>query len=84
MLKITMSENDDGQFVMRLEGKLLEPWVAEFVPLCCASETGSLPRLDLSNLTFVDEAGLAILREFLVNGGQLERCSPFVAELLKH
>lgn len=84
MLRITKCENDYGQFVMRLEGKLLEPWVAEFLPLCCANEAGSLPRLDLSDLTFVDEAGLAILRQFLASGGQLERCSPFVAELLKH
>ncbi len=81
MLKVTQT-NSHGGAIVKLEGKLLQPWVDEvralFVP-----PPGSLPRLDLASLTFVDAAGLDLLRQLLGQGVAIESCSPFVAALLQ-
>ncbi|MBI3864371.1 MAG: hypothetical protein HY290_21005 [Planctomycetia bacterium] len=67
---------------MVLEGKLLEPWVDEVGRLFMASHAQSLPRIDLSALTFIDAAGAELLQQLLRRGVQVESCSPYVAEML--
>ena len=68
---------------MRLEGKLLEPWVDEVRTLFPPAAGDLLPRLDLSALTFVDAIGTELLRQLLRQGVAIESCSPFVAALLQ-
>lgn len=83
MLRITRFDQEDSETSLKLEGKLVGPWVEELRRVYQAegSRPGSL-RLDLSAVTFVDEEGLGLLREVLQYGAQLTSCSGLVAELL--
>ena len=83
MLRITRLEGHDSISTLRLEGKLLGPWVTELARSC--NELPCPPnrlRLDLSAVTFVDGPGVALLRDLLARGATLAACSRLVAELL--
>lgn len=80
MLRITQTESPGTTQTLKLEGKLLEPWVEE-VRWACAAADGRL-NLDLSGLTFVDQAGARLLRDLLDQGLTVCGCSGFVSELL--
>lgn len=83
MLRITHAHGYESGPALRLEGKLLGPWVAELARLCdeLTCSPGDL-RLDLSAVTFVDGPGVALLRDLLGRGVRLAACSGLVAELL--
>jgi hypothetical protein len=84
MLRITTIQHDGSPAVLRLEGKLLEPWIGALHDACrLASGRAALPVLDLSDLSFVDAPGTIALRDLRRRGVQLQGCSPLVAELLK-
>ena len=83
MLRITHAHGHESVSTLRLEGKLLGPWVAELARSC--DEVTCPPnalRLDLSAVTFVDGAGVTLLRDLLGRGVKLAACSGLVAELL--
>ena len=83
MLRITHAQGHDATSTLRLEGKLLGPWVAELARSC--NELPCSPdclRLDLLAVTFVDGPGVALLRVLLGRGATLAGCSGLVAELL--
>ncbi len=81
MLRITDS-GQDATRIVKLEGKLLGPWVDEVRGLFVGTEADSFPTLDLSGLSYVDRSGVEMLEQLLRPGVRLESCSPFVAELL--
>ena len=83
MLKVTQTNSHGGGATVKLEGKLLQPWVDEVRTLFPPAAGDSLPRLDLSALTFVDAVGTELLRQLLRQGVAIESCSPFVAALLQ-
>ena len=83
MLKVTQTNSHGRGAIVKLEGKLLQPWVDEVRALFLPPVPGSLPRLDLASLTFVDAAGVDLLRQLLGQGVAIESCSPFVAALLQ-
>jgi hypothetical protein len=81
MLRLTRIVDTHSVEIIRLEGKLVEPWVEEVRRACPASRG---PRgLDLSAITFVDAAGERLLRELLGEGIDVVACSGYVAELLR-
>jgi ABC-type transporter Mla MlaB component len=83
MLRITHAHSHDSIATLRLEGKLLGPWVTELARSC--DELPCSPdrlRLDLSAVTFVDGPGVVLLRDLLDRGARLAGCSGLVAELL--
>ena len=83
MLRITCTQGHDSVLSLRLEGKLLGPWVTELARSC--NELPCPPNrlhLDLSAVTFVDGSGAALLRDLLARGATLAACSGLVAELL--
>jgi ABC-type transporter Mla MlaB component len=83
MLRITQVHDHDSISTLRLEGKLMGPWVTEFAQLCDRLSCSPDPlRLDLSAVTFVDGPGVAVLRNLLGCGATLVACSGLVAELL--
>jgi hypothetical protein len=82
MLRVTQSSQDATGATWKLEGKLVQPWVDEVRHLFNNGEPAPHPRLDLSSLTYVDEAGAELLRQLLGQGLEIESCSPYVAELL--
>ena len=84
MLRITEVADGSG-LLLKLEGKLREPWVEELAraarrPL---PEGHGPIRLDLSSVTFADEAGVLLLRELLQQGVQVAATSGFVAARLR-
>jgi len=82
MLRITRTEANCTAPAIKLEGKLLEPWVEEVIRLFAVAEGAPLPRLDLAELTFVDTAGSQLLQDLVGRGVRIESCAPYVAELL--
>ena len=83
MLRITTIA-DNGMESLRLEGKLVGPWVAEFEQACEAAQIrSSRVYLDLALVTFVDTAGASSLRALVSQGVVLAACSGFVTELLQ-
>lgn len=84
MLKITWVTRKNRSQTLRLEGKLLEPWV-ETVRNSCAEQVARSRkfRLDLSGVSFVDSAGVELLRDLIRQGAEIVACSSFVAELLE-
>ena len=84
MIRLTRIAGPRATQTIKLEGKLLEPWVDE-VRKACASGTDPSGRtsLDLSALTFVDAAGAGLLRELIGQGIEIIACSSYVAELLR-
>jgi anti-anti-sigma regulatory factor len=81
MLRITQVDGRDAVPTLRLEGKLSGPWVEELLRVCAPPAAGPL-RLDLSAVTYVDGAGLDLLRALLRRGVTVGACSGFVAQLL--
>jgi ABC-type transporter Mla MlaB component len=83
MLKITRIVGQDSTQTLKLEGKLREPWVTEVLGACASGDDQTCQtRLDLSGLTFVDQAGLNLLKDLIRGGIAVSACSGFVAELL--
>ena len=71
--------------ILKIEGKLLAPYVDEFESAIGSFSSFSSPMpisLDLSGLTFVDAAGLEVLTAMIRRGLLVSSCSNFVAELL--
>jgi hypothetical protein len=83
MLIITRSVGSELTHTLKLEGKLLAPWIGELESACCTSRfAADRVRLDLCDLTFVDEAGARFLEGLIHDGARIIACSGYVAELL--
>ncbi len=83
MLRITTVRRG-LQTILKLEGKLLEPWIEEFHAACTQAEIRSgHVGLDLADLTYADAAGTQLLRSLVQRGVPIIACSAFVAELLR-
>jgi ABC-type transporter Mla MlaB component len=83
VLKITICSTTKC-VTLKLEGKLLEPWLAELRDAHeRARASARTIRLDLAAVTFVDAAGERALAVMLRDGAVLGDCSSFVAELLQ-
>jgi ABC-type transporter Mla MlaB component len=85
MLKIARVDDGKGQTVpaLKLEGKLLGPWVIELSRAC--EELRVPPNalcLDLTAVTYIDLAGLGLIRDLIRHGVMLSGCSSYIEELL--
>jgi ABC-type transporter Mla MlaB component len=84
MLRITRLEHSDTGPVLKLEGKLVGPWVDEvWQAWGAAVPAAQRPCLDLSALSFADNAGVTLLRTLLEQDVSIVACSGYVAELLR-
>lgn len=73
----------DTTILLKLEGKLLEPWIEELErSIHGAPAHPNALKLDLSALTFADTAGARFLLGLLRQGAMLTACSGYVAALL--
>lgn len=84
MLKISESKSAKKTTTLRLEGRVIGPWVDELKQVCepRLKDGGSLV-LDLTDVTFADEGGIAFLTNLRARGVKLLRAMPFVEEQLK-
>ena len=69
---------------LKLEGRLVGPWVGETRALCEALlAENRLVELNLAEVLFVDQEGVALLQELKLRGIALLDCSLYVNEQLK-
>ena len=82
MLRVTQANGDPG-ITLKLEGKLVEPWVSEVRQLLDDAEQSVHHRLDLASVSYVDGAGVELLRELVDRGVEIVASSLYVTELLR-
>ena len=84
MLKISESKPAKQTMTLRLEGRVVGPWVEELRQICePLVSDGSRLALDLAEVTFADENGVALLASLRLRGVRLVNAMPFVEEQLK-
>jgi anti-anti-sigma regulatory factor len=82
VLKITRLSHKGRDLTIKLEGELLGAWVSAVRDVCAGR--GRRPRrLDLAAVTYVDAAGVQLLRDLIADGVEIAACSSFVGELLR-
>jgi hypothetical protein len=82
VLKITRVSDKGRGLTIKLEGEVFGPWVDSFRAACAIR--GRRPRrLDLAAVTYVDAAGVELLRDLIAEGVEIAACSSFVHELLQ-
>ena len=81
MLRITQLSQKGRGLTIKLEGEIVGAWVGAARDACAIR--GRRPRrLDLAAVTYVDAAGIQLLRNLMAEGVELAACSSFVGELL--
>ncbi len=84
MLRIEIMEPANGDPTLRLEGRVIGPWVAELRRMCePLLAAGAKLTLDLSDVSFVDRDGVELFESLRKRQVVLLNCSLFVAEQLK-
>ena len=85
MLKITVVESSREAVRLRVEGRVTDRWVEELRSTCDlhALRDGIRLTLDLADVSFVDAAGIELLKELRIQCVTLLSPSSFVAEQLK-
>jgi anti-anti-sigma regulatory factor len=84
MLKISQAEPANHAVTLRLEGRVIGPWVWELRKACeRLLASGQALALDLGEVDFVDRNGVGLFLSLKSRGVSLVECSPFLAEELK-
>jgi ABC-type transporter Mla MlaB component len=85
MLRVTVVESSSETVRLRVEGRVAAGWVEELRRSCevQALSDGIRLTLDLVDVSFVDTAGIELLKELRVHCVTLLNPSSFVAEQLK-
>jgi len=84
MLRIESIEKSTGDCVLRLEGQVIGPWVAEIRRSCDqALAAGVELKLDLTDVTFIDRSGIELFRGLMQAGVTVMNCSPFLRSQLR-
>lgn len=84
MLKISEAGTPAHSVILKLEGRVIGPWVGELRRICepLLAEDRVL-KLDLAEVSYVDAEGVAALNGFKARGVTLKNCSPFVEQQIK-
>jgi ABC-type transporter Mla MlaB component len=84
MLKISEGKSKARVLTLRLEGRIVGPWVEELRHISEAHVSdGSLVALDLADVTFADDSGVALLMGLQKRAVKLLNAAPFVEEQLR-
>jgi len=84
MLKISEGKRSKQSITLRLEGRVVGPWVGELQTICePLLGNGRKLSLDLAEVSFVDESGIPMLVGLRSRGAKLLNATPFVEEQLK-
>jgi anti-anti-sigma regulatory factor len=83
MLRISSLPKPPHGTELKLEGKLREPWLAELRVELASMRAAQAPLcLELSGVTFIDDAGIQLLKSLIADGVEVAGCSDFVVNLL--
>jgi ABC-type transporter Mla MlaB component len=88
MLRIHVEETQNPDRVtLRLEGKLIQPWVHElgktWLALIQSSPWPPSIRADLNAVSYVDEDGMALLTSLYLAGCELVGSGPFITAAIE-
>ena len=85
MLRVTVVESSRSAVTLRVEGRVTGSAVDELRRTCDVHGVLDAVQLflDLADVSFVDRAGIILLRELSSRGVGLIRANPFMAEQLK-
>ena len=84
MLKIVSADRPGDGATLRLEGRVIGPWVDELRRACQrVLVTDTRLTLDLHEVAFVERAGLELLRSLADEGVAVVNCPAFVHEQLR-
>jgi hypothetical protein len=84
MLRIIQIVDGASSETIKLEGSLHGPWVEEARKAYDPSGTQARRiRLDLSDLTYLDEDGRVLLCEWIRRGAEVTACSRYVSAVLQ-
>jgi hypothetical protein len=82
VLRITWPSRKGRGLTLEVEGQIVGPWV-DTLRAACTEQGRRRLHLDLAAVTYVDAAGVELLRELMAEGVAIAACSNFVAELLR-
>jgi hypothetical protein len=84
MLRIVALERAGTGATLRLEGRVIGPWVDELRRSCeRVLATGGRLTLDLAEVAFVERDGVTLLKDLIGGGVVLASCPAFVREQLR-
>ena len=84
MLRISEIGGSNGHMVLKLEGRIVGPWVGELAGASArVLDAGRTLKLDLAGVSYVDREGVKLLVTLEDRSVTLEGMSPFVAEELR-
>jgi len=82
MVRISVEKQVDV-VLLRVEGSLREPWVSELERVWDSNRALSQPvRVNLENVSYVDDAARALLRRMLENGVELLVTGPMMTAVV--
>jgi ABC-type transporter Mla MlaB component len=84
MLKISQAGTSNHSTTLKLEGRVVGPWVEELRRICepLLAENKTV-KLDLAEVSYADADGVATLNSYKSRGVKLNNCSPFVEQQIK-
>jgi len=86
LLRIHIENQHEG-VTLRLEGKLIDPWVAELVrvwmDLSRGPHGGRAVKIDLESVSFVDAQGRSMLAALHRLGCELKGSGPFITAVIQ-
>jgi hypothetical protein len=84
MLRIAAAGNPGTSATLRVEGRVVGPWVDELRRTCQrVLVTGAELTLDLHEVAFVERDGLQLIQSLVERGVTVVNCPAFVHEQLK-
>lgn len=83
VLRITRVNAMDDSDTLKLEGRVAGPWVDELARLIGAPGDGRRLVLDVTDVSFADEAGVRLLRDLAEHQAELRGASMFLAGLME-
>jgi len=84
MLRISQLEPVNQAVTLRLEGRVVGPWVTELQDSCEeVLNKGRLLKLHLADVEFMDARGVMLLSSLRSRGVTLLECPPFASEQLR-
>ena len=86
VIRVTVNQESPNLTTVHVEGKLSGSSATEAVASCCRQlqSQGFRLKLDLTDLTFIDQGGKMLLQEILDGQNQLVGCSQFVQMVLNN
>lgn len=84
MLRISIAAQTEDVITLRLEGRVIGPWVSELRTACEeVFSQGKGVSLDVAEVTFMDREAVALLRKLNGHVVTLVNCPPLLIEQLK-